>query len=144
MRAPRPHVKFPLIATTVLAAIALTTVWLPAAVADGGHAGHDSMPGMTADQHAQMPADTHGSMPGMTADRHAQMPGDGHGEPAAARKRPVWLLLGGFALINGLALAGAVVLRRRPASVKRRATLARVRRAAGTRTPSTSTDGSKS
>jgi hypothetical protein len=123
--------------------------------------------GMSADEHAQMSADERG----MSADEHAQMTGSedaapadehaahdtgsgsdaasgehsSHGAEATETDRPVGLVLGGFGLVNGLVLAYAAVIRRRPGAVKRRETLARVRNAAGARTaPSTSTPSPKS
>lgn len=55
-----------------------------------------------------------------------------HGHGAESKDRPIALVLGGFGGFNLLVVLAAVVLRRRPAAIKRRETLARVRRAAVT------------
>jgi hypothetical protein len=83
-----------------------------------------AMPGMSAEEHAQMSADAgaghdHGAMPGMDMSGHAEAP--------ANTERPVALTLGGFAVVNALVLAYAAVVRRRPDTLRRRQTLARVR-----------------
>lgn len=68
------------------------------------------------------------------ADAAAKQQHDSHGEAGEpAADRPVKLVLGGFAAVNVLVILAAAVLRRRPAAVKRRATLARVRAGAGAR-----------
>ncbi len=145
---------------TLLAAAALGLPAAPAARADG----MPGMPGMSAEQHAHMSATTpaasdHDSMPGMSADEHAQMsdspaagddksmPGmdmSGHDQSSANTKRPVGLVLGGFALFNVLVLVYAAVIRRRPAAVKRRQTLARVRSASPKQTVFAPSPGEKS
>jgi hypothetical protein len=72
-------------------------------------------------------------MPGMSAHEHAHMdgmPGMSH-DAAGSGDHPVGLVLGGFAALWAAVLIYASLLRRRPAARKRRATLARVRAAAG-------------
>lgn len=136
---------------TMLAAAALAAPTSAPADAEHGSPGHDmgaADHGMTPDEHAahggqpaaQPPAGDHGdhgATPSASAHdpEHAASPGHdaGHGAEAVAGERPVKLLLAGFAAVNALVLLAAALLRRRSAAVKRRETLARVRRAAGAR-----------
>ncbi len=145
MRTPRLS-KLPRLAVATLVAAAGLGAFSAAAAADSmpgmtaeQHAhmsSSSSMPGMTAEEHAHMSSSS--SMPGMTAEEHAHMSADsmpgmdmsGGATTSASSKRPVALALIGFGLLNGLVLLYAGVIRRRPAAVKRRETLARVRAAA--------------
>jgi hypothetical protein len=121
MRAPR------FLSPLLLAALAIAALAAPAsATAHGenelGSSGHD-MGAMGAAEH------------GTSHNEHAGHDAHGatHGANAVAGERPVALLLGGFAALNALVLLAAALMRRRPAAIKRRETLARVRRAAGAR-----------
>ena len=133
-----------------LALLAATAITTPA-FADGNHAGHGAMPGASAAKHEPMMKDhhpqqaasghghdaasghDHGAAP---SDDHSGASAHDHGQTApAAEERPVARVLGAFAVVNLLVLAYAAIARRRPAAVKRRQTLARVRSAAGARSP---------
>lgn len=99
----------------------------PVPETDQHGAGHDAATGdLSADGDAA--ADQH-KADGVAGQQHG-----GHGEAGdVAADRPVKLVLGGFAALNGLVIVAAAILRRRPASVKRRETLARVQSGAGAR-----------
>lgn len=111
------------------------------AAGHGTHRGHSSTapsPTPEQDDHAAHSASGHeessaggDSHEGGSSSGH----GDSHGGEAAAKDRPVGLVLAGFAGFNALVLFAALLLRRRPGAVKRRETLARVRRAAGVGEP---------
>ena len=134
--------KLPLLAA--IATLAVATMAAPAgARADSGHgshhgsSGHDmgaAMQGMTPAEHA-----AHGMTPEEHAAHSEHSASSGHDashhEEAVAKDRPVELVLAGFAVLNALVLLAAVILRRRPAAIKRRETLDRVRRAAGAGEP---------
>jgi hypothetical protein len=108
--------------TVGIALAAVLAAGAPPALADAEHAA---------------PAPAGAAKHGMTDEEHAA-----HGNNAPAEhavgghsgretERPVEAVLAGFAVVNLGVLVAAAVLRRRPASVKRRETLARVRAAAG-------------
>lgn len=103
-----------------------------------GHAAHSThlSHAMPADGHMYLhPAeDRKGTAQGHT-DEHGPLAGhdSGHGQAAGSGDRPVALVLTGFGGFNLLVVLAAVILRRRPAAIKRRETLARVRLAAGGR-----------
>ncbi len=94
MRSPRFHLKLPLrVEALVALALAAGLAGSSAASAADSMPGMtaeqhahmsssseaDSMPGMTAEQHARMSSRSEtDSMPGMTAEEHAQMSGGGH------------------------------------------------------------------
>lgn len=91
------------------------------------HGGHD-IEDMSDGGHGMVHGDDAAHM-----DEHSAASGHdaGHGAPPVASKRPVKLMLTGFALFNVFILAAAAFLRRRPAAIKRRETLERVRHAGG-------------
>lgn len=118
-----------LLLPAMLATAALVAPTSAPADAEHGSPGHD----MGAHSH-DMGAAEHGMSPAEHAahtDEHSAS--SGHGATHGGEERPVALMLGGFAALNALVLLAAALLRRRPAAVKRRETLARVRRAAGAR-----------
>ena len=135
MHAPRS----PLALLLVAALAAPGAAW-----ADGSHGGQGAHE-MTAEEHAAMGhgqehADHGAPAPGPAGHSGhdaAPAPEDGSGhdahgaEAAAASDRPRAVVLAGFAGVNAAIILAAAIARRRPASVKRRATLARVRAAAG-------------
>lgn len=129
MHAPR---TLNLLLPAMLATAALVAPTSAPADAEHGSPGHD----MGAASH-DMGATEHGMSPAEHAghtDGHSASSGHGaHGAATVTEERPVALMLGGFAALNALVLLAAALLRRRPAAVKRRETLARVRRAAGAR-----------
>ena len=94
--------------------------------------------GMAPEEHAMqdMTPEEHAAHSGHTDEHSASSGHDAsHHEEAVAKDRPVELVLAGFAVLNALVLLAAVILRRRPAAIKRRETLDRVRRAAGAGEP---------
>lgn len=93
---------------------------------------------MAPEEHAMqdMTPEEHAAHSGHTDEHSASSGHDAsHHEEAVAKDRPVELVLAGFAVLNALVLLAAVILRRRPAAIKRRETLDRVRRAAGAGEP---------
>jgi hypothetical protein len=99
--------------------------------AAAGHEGHGAHGGSSSP-----PPDREEEEPGRgPPDEHSASAGHdaGHGAAEPTEERPVKLVLGGFAAFNGFVLLVAALLRRRPDAIKRRETLARVRRAAGAR-----------
>lgn len=107
------------------------------------HEGHsaDTPPASSPSEHgghgeAHSVSGHEGESAGGHTDEHASAAGHdtGHGAGAIV-DRPVGQVLAGFAVFNALALLAALLLRRRPAAIKRRETLAHIRRTAGAPEP---------